>query len=121
MAKKTKIILLLICLMLSLFICNAYAEMSFMSGSDLISRWRGYQAFERRNATHDDFLDTMFFMGYIEGVSDARESELITPPVTAGELCIIVGKYLDEHPEELHESGADLVVKAIRNAFQQKQ
>ena len=40
--------------------------------------------------------------------------------VTVGQLCDVVGKYLEDHPEELHERAQYLVARALRLAFSPK-
>jgi hypothetical protein len=67
-------------------------------------------------------MDAGIFMGYVMGVSDAMDKDteyLLASPgkMTVGQVCSIVGKYLDNHPEEWHLSGAEIVRKALRDAF----
>lgn len=58
-------------------------------------------------------------MGYIMGVYDGNENELFFVPsgVTGHKFYNIVGKYLDNHPEEWNKSAADLVIKALQTVF----
>jgi hypothetical protein len=121
MAKK--IMLLLIALMFAFVIFNDYAWGQFRTGSDLVMLWRSHQQVVNRpgNTTGEEVQKSMWFKGYVSGVVDARVNTLYVPPgVIASQLCHIVGQYLDAHPNEWHENGADLVVKAIRNAFPKK-
>ena len=57
-----------------------------------------------------------FCMGYIAGVVD---STLVCAPVGAelGQLRRVTTKYLQDHPERLHELAADLVADALAQAF----
>lgn len=130
MAKK--IILLLIAVMFALVVFNDNAwcqDYSYVYGYKLQQDWRLYQEYRKRTNKWGDTSDVdkhtlavaHHFIGYVVGVADARRSILHVPDdVVSGELCTIVGHYLDTHPNELKQSGADLVVKAIQNAFPKK-
>jgi hypothetical protein len=123
MTKKTTTMILLITLMFVFVMCSDYAWYQYKSGSDLILLWHAYQEVESKkgNAPIDTLSDGIAFIYYVQGAVDARWNSLSVPS-TAGtrQLCYMVGKYLDAHPNEWHENGADLVVKALRGAFQQK-
>jgi len=62
------------------------------------------------------------FNGYVSGVSDAYDGTfLFVPPgVAIGQLSRIVGKYLDEHPGELHLLAAAIVLKALVKVYPPK-
>jgi hypothetical protein len=55
------------------------------------------------------------YLGYVMGVVDSMDSCL--PEVKAGQLTLIVGKYLEAHPEKHHQSGNQVVMQAISQAF----
>ena len=70
--------------------------------------------------------DQLFGTFYIMGVTDAesittlsRRSPLFCIPygVTGEQLTDVVKKYLGEHPEQRHATGASLVITAMANAF----
>lgn len=70
-----------------------------------------------------------FCLGFVQGVyqlNGAYQSWLkvdqplfCTPPegISNGQAVRIVNKYLQEHPEQLHEEEYFLVIKALREAF----
>jgi hypothetical protein len=132
MSKKTKTMILLIALMFALMVFNDNARCqyhySFIYGFRLQQDWRLYQEYIKmkpKGATLNIDSHTVniahHYIGYVIGVVDARVRTLHVPDgVTSGELCTIVGQYLDAHPNELKQNGAELVVKAMRGAFPQK-
>jgi hypothetical protein len=99
-----------------IFLLAAPAYSTFKSGSDLASYWEAYKWNPR---SHRGAI----YVGYIEGAYDVILSEdpvlsrTVTKEVTPGQVCRIVGKYLEAHPEEWHQSGGDIVRRAIRRAF----
>jgi hypothetical protein len=129
MAKKMIVLLIAVMFALVVFNYNARCQYSqFMSGSQLMEDWQLYQSYQNMKSKGETSkIDTRtmvvaaHFIGYVTGVADARSSILHVPDgVTSAQLCSIVGQYLEAHPNEWHENGADLIVKAIRNAFQKK-
>jgi len=61
-------------------------------------------------------------MGYVKGVVDSFNDIAFKIPsgVTTGQLCSVVGKYIDDHPSEWNQEAADLVIKALKKAFPKK-
>lgn len=98
----------------------AYANY-FVTGSSLMQGWREHQKIINSQAGKKDYLLASRFMGYVTGVADAR-GEVLSVPVgaTIDQLCAIVGRYLENHPDEWNEVGSILVEKALRNAFRKK-
>jgi hypothetical protein len=98
----------------------------FKTGSDLIPHWQAYKATEGPSATSKQSHDSALFMGYVTGVCDAvlqtdiNFAKATSDQMTVGQVSVIVGKYLDDHPEEWHLSGAVIVRKALRKAFVKK-
>jgi len=120
MAKKMMV--LLIAVIFTLVVFNNYAWCQYYkSGSELVRLWRAYQLVESHKATQSEIIDGVMFMGYMEGVADALRDKFNRPPhVTTSQLCNIAGKYLDAHPNEWHENGADLVMRSLQDAFPKK-
>ena len=53
-------------------------------------------------------------MGYVVGVYDTHHNLFNLPPSdTINQICNVVGKYLDEHPEELNEPAVKLVLRGL--------
>ena len=77
----------------------------------------------------DDLDHAIICTYYVNGVLDGYEigvdpaKRLICRPanVTHGQLVLIVAKYLDDHPEMLHNDPEYLIVDAICKAFPCKQ
>jgi hypothetical protein len=109
------------CILILLLTIAMPATAQFKKGSDLVPIWRAYKKSTSKSIT--DNRNSALFMGYVEGVTDAlimSDSELlgaIAESMTTARDCAIVGKYLDEHPEEWHLSGSVIVQKALRAAF----
>jgi len=55
----------------------------------------------------------------LTGVADANQN-LVPVGATKDQICAIVGKYLESHPEEWTQEGAVIVKKALIKAFQKK-
>lgn len=71
-----------------------------------------------RRSTHNSVMDS-WSMGYIQGIADALDNDGFCLPrnYAAGELKEVVVKYLNDHPEKLHESRGVVVGVALHNAF----
>ena len=76
----------------------------------------------------DEGSSQMFCMGFVAGVADLAQglqyTKILTnqviciePAVTQGQLRLVVIKYLDAHPAELHYPANSLVFSALREAF----
>ncbi len=113
--KKVSILILLL-------IIPAPAMAQFKKGRDLVPLWQSYKKSASKSLI-TNYGNNAVFMGYVEGVTDAlimSDNELlgaIAESMTTARACAIVGKYLDDHPEELHLPGAVIVQKALRAAF----
>ena len=71
---------------------------------------------------HVFYLLASQFVGYVTAVIDAQAENLRIPVgATEDQVCAIVGKYLEAHPEEWNKVGSDLVIKTLRIAFSQMQ
>lgn len=96
----------------------AYAGAHFETGSSLMQGWREHQRIINSQPGEKDYLRASRFMGYVTGVADTRGEVLGVPAgVTKDQICAIVGRYLENHPDEWNEVGSILVEKALRNAF----
>ncbi len=60
-----------------------------------------------------------YFDGYVKGVADLSIDILWCPPrrVKGGQVPKIIAKYLEAHPERLHENADKLVIDALKIAF----
>jgi hypothetical protein len=66
--------------------------------------------------SHGDFASG-YCLGFVEGVSLSSSDICAPEDVTAGQGTRVVLKYLQDHPEQLHEGSAILVRKALSIAF----
>lgn len=72
--------------------------------------------------TTTEAFQLAFFLGYINGVVDAgswAENQLYSIPadVSFGQICAVVGNYLDAHPEQWNKNGSALIFKALSIAW----
>lgn len=99
-----------------------YAE----SGSKLLTSCR--PAVERMNGgTASDPMQAMFCIAYVRGVTDSYETIKDVYPqvgvycepygVNTEQRIRITHKYLETHPEILHQEASSLVLVALREAF----
>jgi hypothetical protein len=119
MKKRVGIALLLVatCLMASLP-TNAISY----DGHWLVDGWRAHKRIIDRTSQTGDYITSTFMVGYITGVVDSSNYQFFVVPaeVTADQLMQVVGKYLDEHPEQWNLSRFDIVMKALTKSFPRK-
>jgi hypothetical protein len=74
---------------------------------------------ETAGARPESWEDVGFFVGFVLGVYDAHEAELADHGalITRKQVCTIVSAYLKKHPEQWHQSGHDIVLRALKEAF----
>jgi hypothetical protein len=102
----------------------AQAQEDTNSGNYLYKTWKATEK-ETNNITVS-VIEAYFrgyFFGFVNGVSDALMSlGVIYFPegVTNGQTYRVVGKYLEDHPESLHEPAIDLAARALVKAFPPK-
>lgn len=104
------------------FMSNVAYAGYFETGSSLMQGWRAHQKIMNSQAGEKDYVIAFFFLGYVTGVADARGEVLGVPHgITKDQICAIVGRYLENHPDEWNEIGSILVEKALRNAFHKRE
>ena len=92
----------------------------FYNGNDLVKDMQEYEKVGRGDKNTNCVSDGMY-MGYITGVYDATHGSYDAPEgLIVKQLCSIVAKYLNEHPERWSEPAASLVIDAIRKAYPKK-
>lgn len=120
--KHAKVVCLL-GLLLLLISTGLYAE---ATGNDLLSNWESWQRKQNSDSMHRPTSKTIYeagrFEGFVEGcMGMLREYGLEIPDdVTYGQIYKIVGKYLEDHPAELHRSADKLIQVALTAAFPPK-
>jgi len=80
-------------------------------------------AFQRANgndaAAHEDIMNMGMLAGYIRGVEDSMQGYrfCIPPQATFGQREALIDKYVQEHPEELHNGATTLIVQALQPVY----
>mgnify|MGYP006312936657 CR=1 FL=1 len=102
------------------FVCVSPVHGYFCNGNDL---WDSAKHYGSDPSTHP--IDYAFFQGYVAGVHDSNtfiwDNYADVPDnVTLGQLCRIVKKYMEEHPERMHFHAVTIVILAIKDAFPKK-
>jgi hypothetical protein len=105
---------------------NAYALIN--SGNDLMEAWQKYEKWDAnaQNSILNDPITSLGageFRGYVKAIADMgsnQDSCYIPDGVTIRQIYLVIGKYLNEHPEELHLSARSIVHKALVKAFPPK-
>ena len=94
---------------------SAHAE--FKTGNGLVTVWREYSKANAGNPYNEN--DDGFYTGYVAGICDANMHTLFKIPegATIGQVCDVVGKWLDRHPEKLNKPAKQLVIQALKEAF----
>ena len=104
------------------FVCvassTAYAQ--FQTGNDLYKNWLEYKKFQTN--TTSNFFNAGYYLGFVAGIAESWDLISLNIPegVTQGYIADIVGKYLEEHPEERHLAASASVMKALQTAFPKK-
>ncbi len=88
-----------------------------ISGYDLVGVWREYRKLDSGQATVD--INIGDFRGYVAGVCDVCNCWLFTTPegTTQGQVCAVVGLWLEKNPQRWHEPAMPLVIQALQEAF----
>ncbi len=88
-----------------------------ISGYDLVSLWREYKKIDSGQIAVD--INIGDYRGYVAGVCDVCNRWIFTTPegTTQGQVCAVVGKWLENHPHRWHESAMLLVICALQEAF----
>jgi hypothetical protein len=97
------------------------------SGNALLIKWKLWKNItDNPNSTNLNSLDAFnagFYIGFVSAAMDGlKVANLAEYPegVNVGQGCRVVGKYLEDHPEFLHERNFVLVSKALMTAFPRK-
>jgi hypothetical protein len=102
---------------------NPIAEAQLFTGRDLLAGWKAVQRMEAGQAGPAEREMASNYVGYLRGFGDAAahytKRSSIYAVVTDADICRVVGKYLDEHPERLREFSGYLVADALNQAFPQ--
>jgi hypothetical protein len=116
---------LLICL--SIFCLSVHARGQGTDGWSLTSlKLRDYcksVGSDRTKLSSEEYNNQNICLFYVSGVLDGfqigdRATKLCVPSgASLGELALVVSKYLDRHPEKLHNPPQYLIIDALHTAF----
>jgi len=96
----------------------------FVSGSELLERCEAYLG----DDTNANIASGNACAGYVEGIVDEHNTFVnwgeikpawwcVSKHSNLGQLIHVVTKYLQEHPEDLHQTASGLTVIALTDAF----
>lgn len=99
------------------------ANAGFKTGNDLVAELKFYNRAKGEVNSLTQFAQCMKCLHYICGIYDATEMDYGVPDgaIKGDQLCAIVSKFMDEHPERWNEPAADLVREALQKAFPKKE
>jgi hypothetical protein len=104
------------------FLLAPLAEAQF-TGHDLVDEWKAYQsASSKSSGKRADQVQAADYMGFLQGVWDTASYYDFTPHgagngMIVHDLCRLVGKYLESHPDRWNEAAVILVMDALSEAF----
>lgn len=110
---------ILIILMLLLFYSSAYANSFSLSGNDLVRYMHEYE----KLMTEDPqvrFYHAGQFLGFVLSTADkitSYKDGCIPSDTSRRQICRIVIKYINEHPDQLNLKAFHLVEAALKGAF----
>jgi len=91
------------------------------SGDYLLTCWKSVEKIEGGvTLSAKESLQVGYFWGHVLGVSDTLfDEDLVYYPegATHHQIILVVGKYLDDHPELLHERASRLIRRALIKTF----
>lgn len=88
-----------------------------MTGEDLADAMKSYVKAEK-DYTPADYFMAGNYLGYVQGVAEATLSDYSFPnTLTPDDLCRVVTRYLEKHPEKRKEPAANVVRQALTQAY----
>jgi len=89
----------------------------FQSGNDLVKYMKAYEKDTEGRAT--DYTEADRYVAFVVGVTDSLEEiEFCLPErPTVQQVCAVVAKYLNAHPETWDQPAFRLVAAALKQAF----
>ena len=111
-----KKVLLVIALML--MSCQAVYAVEYETGNRFVNQWQEYKNPDAERPSSS--FAAGIYIGYVSGIADAGQIiGWFSYPngTTNGQLCAVVGKWIDDHPERWTDSPLVIVTTALRKAF----
>jgi hypothetical protein len=106
-----------------LCLCGTNARAEFVLNSLTLHEYCNLVSRDKATLSNEEATHEAICLFYVSGIVDGYQLgesslKICTPDkVSLGELALIVSKYLNEHPEKLHNPPQYLVVDAIYTAF----
>lgn len=89
---------------------------AFLLGNDLVEMMREYDR-GKKKVSNINSTAASAYHAYVMGVCDAQGDKLeYQLDADSHQTCAIVGVYLKAHPEKWHQSAAQIVLEALKNA-----
>ncbi|HEA66772.1 MAG TPA: hypothetical protein ENI07_08135 [Desulfobacterales bacterium] len=89
---------------------------AFLLGNDLVEMMREYDRVMKKVSNINSTAASSYH-AYVMGVCDAQGGKLeYQLDADSHQTCAIVGVYLKAHPEKWHQSAAQIVLEALKNA-----
>jgi len=111
---------LLVLVVLILVGTVSWAQSQTGSGQWLHDLWEGDQrAIKSQDPDPRDMVRSMEYVGFVTGAADVMYDAdwLNLEGITYGQWCALVGKYLDDHPEQWNIKAVALVYRALHAAW----
>lgn len=107
------------------------AQNLFQTGKELHDWSLAYQRTENNSARGRDYYSASTYLGYIVGAIDGYSYGLVQqgvpvpfyvpPQVTMTEICAVIGKYLDDHPQLWSYPAGVIILDAIVTSYPKRQ
>lgn len=112
--KQLALILFLMCVGHSII---ASAATTFIDGYELQTKWKEAQKISE--GREGNYPDASLYQGYVIGVADSLNGIMFDIPlgVKRAQVMAIVGKYLDDNPDEWNTAADSIVRNALEKAF----
>ena len=93
---------------------------SAMKGDEFAKLIESYKRANGNDAApNEDIMNMGMFAGYIRGVEDSMQGYrfCIPPQATFSQRAALIEKYVEEHPDELHNGATTLIVQALQPVY----
>lgn len=101
---------------------SSFAGPKLWSGNQLLRYYQAYESVVAKREKSPDLAGFALYLGYVRGAYEVLQ----TSPQTA--MCVdnsytlemiarVVGRYLEQHPQELNLPASFLVTKSLKDAF----
>lgn len=85
-------------------------------GEDLLEHLEAFYQDNAENITTP--LTVSYYMGVVAGLSYYDGPDICSPAgVTNNQLMLVVKKHLNDNPQKLHQTTAELIIEALSKAF----